>query len=154
MIDQTVPLPDLAAGMARCVREWILPHLSDAMARTQAETLASLLDALPAAMSVDAHRAIAADSAAAREMLRALGEPVGGAAASDIDGAMRDNAALKARLQAIADDLRGDTSAERRRQLRDLQAFFVESMRREIEMATRGADFAAMTAQEGAARKS
>ena len=37
MIEQTVPLRQLTSGMANCIREWILPHLTDAMARIQAE---------------------------------------------------------------------------------------------------------------------
>lgn len=154
MIDQTIPLPELTAGLARCLREWILPHLDDPMARTQAETLALLIEALPAALSPEVHRAIVADSDAARQVLVALGHPAGEARPEGIDAAVRDNSALKAHLQAIADELRGDASQASRQRLRELQVFFVESMQREIEMVRRGVDFAAMSSREGAARKS
>ncbi len=154
MIDQTIPLPQLAGGMARCLREWILPHLSDPMARTQAENLAQLIESLPGALSAEARRAIDADSAAARDMLRRFGLPAAEAKSEDVDAALRDNSALKAHLQMIADELRGDASEESGQRLRELQVFFVESVRREIEMARRSADFAAMTSREGAARES
>ncbi len=153
MIDQTVPLRELTAGMAQCLRDWILPHLNDPMARTQAETLASLIEALPGALSAEAHRAILEDSAAAREMLRGCGERVADAAADDVDSAVIENSALKARLQELADGLRGATSEAERQRLRELQEFFLASMRRELEMVKRGTDFAAMTSKEDAARK-
>ena len=54
MIDQTIPIPQLLQGMARCLREWIVPHVDDPMARTQAELLATLLDELPAALAAPA----------------------------------------------------------------------------------------------------
>ncbi len=152
MIDQTVPLRELTAGMAQCVREWILPHLDDPMARTQAETLASLLEALPGALSADAHQAILDDSDAARAMLRRLGEDVEESTSQDIDGAVRENSALKVRLEKIADGLRGDKSEGGRQRLREVQEFFLASMRRELDMVRRGTDFAAMTSQEDAAR--
>ncbi len=154
MIDQTVPLPELTAGMARCLREWILPHLSDPMARTQAETLASLIEALPGALTADAHRAILQDSAAAREMLRRCGEEVDEGQPSDVDSAVRDNSALKSRLQAVAERLRSDSSEDGQNRLRELLDFFLASMKRELDMVKRGADFAAMTSTEDAARKS
>ena len=154
MIDQTIPLPQLTAGFARCLREWILPHLTDPMARTQAETLAVLIEALPGSLGPEAQRAIAADSDAARRMLLALGQPADQANVAGIDAALRDNSALKALLQSIADDARGDVSDAGRQRLRDLQGFFLESMQREIDMTKRGADFAAMSAREDTARKS
>jgi hypothetical protein len=153
MIDQTVPLRELTAGMARCLREWILPHLHDPAARTQAETLAALLEALPGAVSAEAQRAILDDSAAARALLRRLGESADDATAGDVDAAVRDNSALKARLQEIAERLRAAGTEDSRRQLEALQRFFLESMRRELDMVRRGADFAAMTAREDAARR-
>lgn len=153
MIDQTIPLPELTAGMARCLREWILPHLEDPMARTQAETLAVLLEALPGALSGAVHRAILEDSEAARQMLRRAGEDAAEPSAPDIDSALRENSALKARLLAIAESLRGDSSEQGRRRLVELQRFFVESMQRELGMAKHATDFATMSAREGKARK-
>ncbi|MCC6382217.1 MAG: hypothetical protein IT304_06885, partial [Dehalococcoidia bacterium] len=47
MIDQAIPFDRLTAGMAQCVREWILPNLTDPMARIQAEQLIVLLEMLP-----------------------------------------------------------------------------------------------------------
>jgi len=152
MIDQTVPLQELTAGMARCVREWILPHLDDPMARTQAETLAALLDSLPTAFGAAALDAIRGDSEAARDLLRRLGEKVDEAPCGDIDKAMRENSSLKERLLAIADQVRiggGD-----REKLQEVTNFFLDSMRRELDMVRRGTDFAAMTARESEARKS
>ncbi len=154
MIDQTIPLPELTAGMARCLREWILPHLEDPMARTQAETLAMMIESIPGSVSAQALQAIQADSDASRDVLRQLGESVEEGSAQDVDGAVRENSALKSRLLALADRIRGDESAQAREQLAELQRLFVESMQREIEMVKRGADFAAMTSQEDAARKS
>lgn len=150
MIDQTVSLRELTAGMARCVREWILPHLDDPMARTQAETLAVLLDGLPAAFGTAALDAIRDDSEAARALLRRLGEQVDDGPSGDIEDVMRDNSALKERLLAIADQLRGGGDPGKSQELRQ---FFLDSMRRELDMVRRGTDFAAMTARESAARQ-
>ncbi len=153
MIDQTVPLRQLCAGMADCVRDWILPHLQDPMARTQAETLIALIEALPGALSAEAQQSILADSSAARECLRRLGEDVEEPAAGDIDTAMAENSALKQRLVGLAERSREEGSDAARQRLAELQAFFLESMQRELEMVRRGTDFAAMTSREDAARE-
>jgi len=152
VIDQTIPFPALVAGMARCVREWILPHVADPMARAQAELLATLLDGLPAAYAAGVGEAIAADSAAAAAVLEAFGErPARGTAAASIDDLMRENAALKARLQALAD---------RKRALADdgavtaLRRAFLASLAAELRLAAaEGTDFASISAKEGAGKR-
>ncbi len=54
MIDEAMSLAELSGGMARCVRESILPHLSDAFARAQAEELVALLEGLRSGAAPDA----------------------------------------------------------------------------------------------------
>jgi len=152
MIEQTVSLQDLTAGMARCVREWLLPHLKDPMARTQAETLAVLVEALPAAFGINALRAIQADNSAARELIAKLGGTAPSGEDADIESAMTLNAALKAVLIDLAEEARGDAASGER--LLELQRFFLASMKRELAMLQGATDFAAMTSQEDAARES
>lgn len=160
MIEQTIPLPELCAGMARCVREWILPHLTDPMARTQAQILASLLDRLPATLGPRAAGAIVRDTEAARELLARLGETVPADAATayrTIDDLMRENAALKTRLEGLARTAReksrgGDAAA--RATLFELQRFFERSLAGEIGTgAGEGTDFRSMSEGEDAARR-
>lgn len=152
MIDQTIPFPALAAGMARCVREWILPHLADSMARAQAELLATLLEGLPAAYAAGVGEAIAADSAAAVALLETFGErtpPVRGAA--PVDDLMRENAALKARLQALADAKRAQADDDA---VAALRRFFLASLAGELRLAAaEGTDFASISAKEGAGKR-
>jgi hypothetical protein len=152
MIDQTIPFPALVAGMARCVREWLLPHLTDPMARAQAELLATLLDGLPAAYAPGVGQAIAADSAAAVALLETFGErtpPVH--AAAPVDDLMRENAALKARLQALADAKRALADDDA---VAALRRFFLASMAGEVRLAAaEGTDFASISAKEGAGKR-
>jgi hypothetical protein len=152
MIDQTIPFPELTAGMARCVREWILPHLDDPMARTQAEVLATLLDGLPASYAGSVRDAIGADTDAARTLLNHLGEALPATTdRSSIDDLMRENAAVKARLLEFTDGKRaaGDHDA-----LRMLHRFFVASAENEVRLAAgEGTDFASISVKEDAGKR-
>lgn len=153
MIDQTIPFPVLTRGLARCVREWILPHLDDAMARTQAEVLAVLLDALPDAYGPAARGAIAGSNADARAELARHGARAGDPPAPDasLDDLVADTARHHATLIALADRLRasGDLSA-----LRALQAFVVRCAADEAGLARgEGTDFASISTTEGAAKR-
>ena len=150
MIEQTVPYPILVQGLARCVREWLLPHLTDPMARGQAEQLATILDALPNTYSAPAGAAIQADSAAARAVLVQLGESVPVVAATSVDELMQDNAVLKQRLEALATAARtrGDAPV-----LERLRRFFAESLARETAASGGGGgDFAAIAADDAKRR--
>jgi hypothetical protein len=160
MIEQTIPLPQLCEGMARCVREWILPHLSDPMARTQAQILASLLESLPSALGPAAAEAIARNSDSARQTLAKLGENVPPPPASTfrtIDDLMRENNVLKAKLEDIAQTMRersrgGDEHAKST--LLELQRFFEHSLAEELGIASsEGTDFKSMTEREDVARR-
>lgn len=164
MIDQTIPIPQLLAGMARTVREWILPHLEDAMARTQAELLATLLDGLSASIAPEAAASIRRDSEAARQLLGRLGKTVPAETATPaddrtVDERMRENSALKARLEELATRLHGVAHAGKdaetaRAQLLELQRFFAQSLAGELGTGGgEGTDFKSMTAKEGAARR-
>jgi hypothetical protein len=132
VIDQTIPLDKLTAGMANCVREWILPHLTDPMARIQAEQLIGILAWLPSALEPHALKLIQSDSQEARALLRAAGEPTPPIPANAFLGdLLAENAALKESLEALADRLRvalDPASAER---LLLIQRYFVRSLRRE-----------------------
>jgi hypothetical protein len=150
VIDQTIPFPALVAGMARCVREWILPHVTDPMARAQAELLATLLDALPAAWAADVRDAIGTDSEAARAVLGSFGAPVPAAAdaAASVDDLVRENADLKARLQALAEAKRAAGDGEA---VTALQRFFLASATDELRLgAGEGTDFASISVKDGA----
>lgn len=137
MIEQTVPLQQLTAGMAACVREWILPHLSDAMARIQAEQLVTLLEDLPRIVAPAALARIRADSDEARELLQRCGADAPAAADGfHVDALMAENAALKERLEAFAARCRSAGDAAAGETLRDIQRFFVRSARREGEGVT------------------
>ncbi len=160
MIDQTIPLPQLCAGMARCVREWILPHLDDPMARTQAQILAALLDGLPKALGSPAADVIACSSDAARQLLATLGEAAAPAPASPfrtIDDLMRENNDLKASLDGLARAMRdgaraGNDAASSA--LVELQRFFARSLAEELgTAAAEGTDFKALTEREDVARR-
>lgn len=152
MIEQTIPFADLTAGMARTVREWILPHLTDPMARIQAENLASLLDGLPRVVSPEAALAIRADTAEAAAL---LGVSPGSLSAesSTVDDLVCENSAMKERLQTLADELRtsGEPGAQER--LAELQRYFVRSMARELAASSGAADFAALTSRDREAKK-
>ena len=137
MIEQTIPLRQLTAGMANCVREWILPHLTDAMARIQAEQLIAMLQELPRAVAPGALARIRADSDEARALLARLGETAPPAAASGyVDDLMAENAALKERLEALADRCRAARDATSAAVLLEVQRFFVASAKREGEGAS------------------
>jgi hypothetical protein len=156
MRDQTLTFDELAHGMARCVRDWLLPHLSDPMARAQAEELARLLDGLPVRYGADAAAAITADNEAAREVLAALGETPAvvsghGAAPLAIDALMGENRVLVARLEALAEAAR---IAGNQGHLEQLQRFFLERVPREAATTGQQPDFAAMTAAEATSRRS
>lgn len=134
MIEQTVPLQQLTAGMANCVREWILPHLTDAMARIQAEQLIAMLQELPHAVAPAALARIRFDSDEARAVLVRAGViPSAPAASGYVDDLMAENAALKEQLEALADRCRGDAGATSTATLLEVQRFFVASARREGE---------------------
>lgn len=134
MIEQTIPLEKMAAGMAACVREWILPHLGDAMARIQAEQLITLLEQLPAAVAPAALARIRADSDEARALLAGAGvTPAPMAASPYVDDLMAENAALKEQLEALAEGCRNAGDGESARTLLAVQRFFVASSRREGE---------------------
>jgi len=154
MIEQTIPFAELTRGLARCVREWILPHLDDPMARTQAEVLAVLLDGLPAAYASPVREAIAQEGAAARTLLarhRAGDGSAIPAADASIDILVADTAKLHAALVDLADRLRvaGDTSA-----LREVQALFVQMATAEVRLVSgEGTDFASLSTTEGAAKQ-
>ncbi|KAA0239000.1 hypothetical protein EDM76_03950 [bacterium] len=151
MIEQTIPLDALTAGMARTVREWILPHLSDPMARIQAENLATLLERLPRVVSTSAARAIAADSAEAAALLH-LPPPAHSPGEATVDDLVCENSALKERLQALAGELRASPDPEARERLAEFQRFFVRSMARELGASTGSADFAALTSRDREAK--
>jgi hypothetical protein len=162
MIDQTIPIPQLLEGMARCVREWILPDLKDPMARTQAELLATLLETLPATISPDAAASIRRDSGAARQLFEELGSrgaSAPGTAIETVDDAMRENSALKTAIEELAAELRERTrqDAGDRKAADDLaaiQRFLVRSLAAELGTGeTEGTDFESMTAKEAAARR-
>jgi hypothetical protein len=159
MIDQTIPIPQLLQGMARCVREWIVPHVDDPMARTQAELLATLLDELPAALAAPAAAAIVRDTDAASEMLSQLvsGTPPASSlgAHATVDDLVAENSACKRKLEELARQLRqageGGAAAE---QLRLLQQFFQQSLARELGGGVgAGTDFESMTAKDRAGRQ-
>jgi len=132
MIDQTIPLDKLMAGMANCVRDWILPHLTDAMARIQAEQLINILQWLPRAIEPRALRLIQIDSAEARSLLLDAGEPAP-TESPYLPDLLAENAALKERLEALADRLRGASDAPSGARLAQIQRYFVRSVRRESE---------------------
>jgi hypothetical protein len=153
MIDQTIPFPQLTQGMARCVREWILPHLSDPMARVQAEQLAALLESLPRVVSPAAAASIRADNEDAHALLRRLGADVEPLAGDDLDTLVCENAGAKARVQALAAELRGRTDDAAQRSLIAVQQYLLRSLKRELGQAVGETDFAALSAKDSAARR-
>ena len=155
MIEQTIPLAQLTSGMARCVREWILPHLSDPMARIQAEQLIGLIEALPRVVDPSAAAAIRTDSDEARALLEKLGQDVPPPTPRDtIDALMDENAALKVRLERLADDLRARPGDKDAAGLHELQQYFVRSVLREVSSGTNAQDFAALTSRDRAGKQS
>jgi len=154
MIEQTIPLAQLTAGMARCVREWILPHLFDPMARIQAEQLIGLIEALPRVVDPAAAAAIRTDSDEARALLAKLGKDVPPPVSCDtLEALMDENAALKVRMERLADDLRvrpGDKDAGG---LHELQQYFVRSILREVSSGANAQDFAALTSRDRAGKQ-
>lgn len=151
MIDQTVPFPELVRGMARCVREWILPHLQDPMARTQAELLATLLDGLPDACGEAAAAAIERDNEAARAVLRDLGVASAVPAARpapDVAALMRENAGLKDEMQALIAARRTLQDEASRALVRRLQTYFADSLRNELAGLGAGTDFASLSQRD------
>ena len=154
MIEQTIPLAQLTAGMARCVREWILPHLSDPMARIQAEQLAGLIEALPRVVDPAAAAAIQTDSNEARALLTQFGQDPPAATARDgIEALMDENAALKIQLECLADDLRGRPGDDNAGKLLELQRYFVRSVQREVTSGANAQDFAALTSRDRAGKQ-
>jgi hypothetical protein len=158
MRDQTLSFVELTRGMAACVREWLLPHVTDPMARAQAEELATLLEGLPVRYGPAASAAIAADTVAARAVLAALGEsapdapaPTGAANPTAVDALMAENRVLVGRLEALAAAARATGDQPR---LERLQRFFLDRVAREAASTGGQRDFAAMTAAEAASRRS
>lgn len=122
--------------MASCIREWILPHLSDAMARIQAEQLIVLLNDLPRAFDPATLKRIKADTCEGALLLRNAGEAADyNADGWDVDKLMAENAEVKERLETLAQRYRAqsasDTTAGDR--LLDIQRYFVRSAKREGE---------------------
>ncbi|WP_157071712.1 hypothetical protein [Steroidobacter denitrificans] len=130
-----IPLKQMTAGMAACIREWILPYLSDAMARIQAEQLIVLLNELPRSFEPAALKRIKADTEEGALLLRNAGEAIDCSADGwDVDQLMAENAEVKERLEALAQRCRAvsesDAACER---LLEIQRYFVRSARREGE---------------------
>lgn len=151
MIEQTIPFPEMVHGLARCVREWILPHLQDPMARTQAELLATLLDGLPEAYGEAAATAVARENEAARAVLREIGVPCAVPEAlpsPDVAALMGENAALKEQLQALVAASRAAQDEASRARVRRLQTYFAESLRRELAGVGAGTDFASLSQRD------
>jgi hypothetical protein len=153
MIDQTIPFAQLTEGMARCVREWLLPHLTDPMARVQAEQLAALLESLPRIVSPAAAAKIRADNEEARVLLQRLGASLEPPVADDLDALVFENARLKARVQALAAELHGRADDAAQRGLVELQQYLLRSLKRELGQAVGETDFATLSAKESAARR-
>lgn len=155
MIEQTVPFTELTAGMARCVREWILPYLNDSMARLQAEQLATLLEALPRGISPSATEAIRSDTYETRALLESFGVPIPSVSTDGaVDSLVRENSALKVALEATAERYRlGDATARERLQV--IQRFYMRSMARELGSAVMDdAYFQTLTEKDKAAKQS
>jgi hypothetical protein len=146
VIEQTISFDALTRGMGRCVREWILPALSDPWARLQAEQLATLLDSLPRSFGSEAAAAIRADSRDARAALEVLG---GGADVrpenETIDALMDENATLKRLLMKAADELREQGDEQR---LTDLQRFFMRSLGGEMAAVSGADSFETLTSRD------
>ena len=150
MIEQTVPFDTLMQGFARCVREWILPHLTDPMARTQAELLATLLDDVPSAYTPAIRDAIRRDSDAARALLGDQAPAPSGPDAT-IDELVRENGALKRQLESLADTARAAGDRDR---LAALQRFFLASAESDVAMAAgEDTDFASISAKDSESKK-
>ena len=133
MIEQTISFAALTKGMQRCVREWILPALSDPWARLQAEQLAALLGSLPRSFGVEAAAAIRSDSREAAALLERLGvKPDAQRTNDSIEALMDENAALKRLLMKAADELRKKDDELAREALSEVQGFFMRSLGREM----------------------
>jgi hypothetical protein len=65
---------------------------------------------------------------------------------------MRENAELKSRLLAVADRLREGREPQAERRLKELRAFFMESLRREFA-STSAEGFESLTARDRDAQK-
>jgi len=150
---RTLAAEALLAGMARCVRESILPALADPHARTQAEVLAVLLDGLPAALDESSRAAARADGDAARAVLAELGEPAKpppdpSATLADV---VADTHALHAALAGLAARTR---AAGANQTLERLQRYFLASaLAEQATTAEQASDFAKLSAKEDAARR-
>ncbi|MDG2303524.1 MAG: hypothetical protein P8R42_02530 [Candidatus Binatia bacterium] len=152
MTARTLPTQTLIEGMARCVRETILPALEDPSAQTQAEVLAALLDGLPAAISAETNDAVRADSDAARTLLTELGgsAPRPPAPQAVLGELLAENHALHGALLGLATRARADGDGER---LRSLQQYFLASARTEHAPTEQATDFASLSSQEDSARR-
>ncbi len=152
MTTRTLRAATLIEGMARCVRESILPALVDPSARTQAEVLAALLDGLPAAFEAEAAAAVRADSDAARGLLSSEGvsthrPPPSEAVFGEL---LADNHALHVALLGLANQARASGDGER---LRVLQKYFLASAQKEHAPSEQATDFASLSSQEDSARR-
>lgn len=154
MIDQAIPFHRLTAGMAQCVREWILPNLTDSMARIQAEQLIVLLEMLPHATGWESSAVLAEDSAEARALLKQLGEePACPPARGSLPAVEEENAALKHQLEGLADRWRTGATANPDGLLA-VQRYFVASAQRDAvaAAAARSQDFQALTTRDRAGK--
>jgi hypothetical protein len=152
VIDQSLSLEQLSAGMARCVREWILPALTEPWPRLQAEQLAALLEALPHAFGARSCAHLRGDNDAARAALEryAVAVPAPPSTA-DLDALVAYNRELKTALVALARALHARGDAQSAERLREVQALFLDSLRREQAAAAPGDDWEHLTARDRAA---
>ncbi len=136
MIDQALTLEALARGMARCLRELVLPHIRDASARIQAEELARLLDALPAAFGPQSCAQLQGRIARARALLERLAQDASPPPAlpSSItrDDLAREHAELVRALEEVAEQLRRRNDAPSAAALAEVRRFFGRDLEEEI----------------------
>lgn len=152
MTARTLPVQKLVDGMTQCVRDSILPALTDPSARTQAEVLIALLEGLPSAVSAETAAAVRADSSVARALASELGAsaPSAPPAESTVAELLADNHALHALLAKLAGEARAAGDAAR---LASLQKYFLSSAQAEHAPTEQSTDFASLSSQEDSARR-
>jgi len=149
MIDQSLSLAQLTAGMARCVREWLLPALDGSWPRLQAEQLAAMLEAIPQAFGAQACAYLREDNAAACALFARLGEPAPPVPpGQSIEDLIDYNRVLKGRLAGLAHACRALPGQAAQARLHELQAFFLASVQRELAAAARGDDWERLTSRD------
>jgi len=136
VIDQALKLEDLARGMARCLRERILPHIADASARIQAEEVARVLDALPGAFGSARCARLRDRIARARAVLERVA-PGSSPVEPSQEGGTRDDLAREharflAALAEVADRLRGRDDAQSAAALGEVRQFFARDLQEEV----------------------